>query len=92
MVHLRFPYLNVLGLTRTQVPSSDAAVMSFIESNRLTFPVAQVNNDPWQYFDVRGTPWVIIGHKGRIIWEDDIHAPEALLENMLRGLESATKS
>jgi eukaryotic-like serine/threonine-protein kinase len=88
-LHLRYRNLDVLGLTHTRPPSSDAEVMRFIESKGLTFPVVKTGRETSAYFDVHGTPWIVIGHRGRLVWENRMQTPDVLLDQIVERIERA---
>jgi len=87
--HLRYENLEVLGLTMARPPSDDEKVEAFIRDKGLTFAVAKSNRTPWAYFDVPGTPWIVLAKDGRMVWENSMDTPEDLLDGILEGVLAA---
>jgi len=86
-LHLRYRNLDVVGVTQTRPPSNDGEVMRFIETKGITFPVAKGGPVTYSYFDVRGTPWIVIGYRGRLVWENVMLTPDILLDRIVEHIE-----
>ena len=84
--HLRYPALDVLGITSAIPPSSDDKVVSFITEKGITFPIARSGKRPWVYFDVPGTPFIVLARNKHVIWEAPMDTPDVLLDQLLAGV------
>jgi hypothetical protein len=52
----------------------------------LTFPIAKTNNTPWAYFDIPGTPYIVVARNKHILWENTMSTPSELLDQLLAGV------
>jgi hypothetical protein len=85
-VHVRNPSVQVFGLTATRPPATDEAVRDFASQKHLTFPIAKTSLNPWNYFGVPGTPWIVLAVDGEVVWESAMKTPDQLLEGLVERL------
>jgi len=78
--------VDVVGLSRVTRTSTPEKVRSFIAQKGISFPILRTNDQPWSYFGVQGTPWVILVWNGEMVWERFTDTPEAIPAGMFEGL------
>ncbi len=78
--------VDVLGLTRVRRSSTDEKVTAFLRDNDVSFANVKETGRAWNYFDCRGTPFVVVTHDNEIVWEDVVPSAEAFSDRIIEGL------
>ena len=74
--------LQLLGLTKINRSATEEGVISFVEENNVSYPMAKENGSTSTYFNVSGVPAAAVVKNGKIIWRGH---PARLSETMLKG-------
>ncbi|UCF67112.1 MAG: redoxin domain-containing protein [Acidobacteriota bacterium] len=79
---LREQGLQVVGLTKLTRGVSEEKVRSFIETNKLSYPIAKENGQMSQALNVSGIPAAAVIKDGKVVWRGH---PSRLTDEMLAG-------
>jgi thiol-disulfide isomerase/thioredoxin len=60
--------LQVVGVTRITKSSTEETVQTFIEDNKMTYPVAKEDGTVGSHFSVRGIPAAAFMKDGKVVW------------------------
>lgn len=74
--------LQVVGMTRLSRSATEEKVMSFLEEQQISYPVALVDAPVSQAFNVRGIPAAAVVKDGKIVWRGH---PARLSEEAIAG-------
>jgi len=74
--------LQVVGLTKVNRSSTNERVQEFIDTEKLSYPVAKEDGSTSAYFSVRGVPAAAVVKGGEVVWRGH---PAQLTEAMLKG-------
>lgn len=74
--------LQVVGLTKVNKTSTDEGVATFVDENKMTYPVAKEDGTMSQYFGVSGVPAAAVLKDGKVIWRGH---PVRITDDMLKA-------
>jgi len=74
--------LQVLGVTRVTKTATDQGVADFIQTQKVSYPMAKEDGQLATYFNVAGIPAAAVVKNGKIVWRGH---PANLTDQMLAG-------
>ena len=75
--------LKVVALAEAKYPGGDDRLADFVRDKQLTFPTARVSREPWNYFEIPGTPSAAAIKDGRVVFQGSLGL---VSEEFLRNL------
>jgi thiol-disulfide isomerase/thioredoxin len=77
--------LNVVALTQVSKSATEAQVQAYISDHQLSYPFAKENGSLSQRFEIRGVPYAVAIHEGKVIWRGNPARLDAsLVENWIK--------
>jgi thiol-disulfide isomerase/thioredoxin len=78
--------LDVVGLTRVNRTATPEKVRSFIAEKHLSFPIIKTDDRAWTFFNIGGTPRVVVLRNAEMVWESYLDTPGMIPAMMFDGL------
>ena len=73
----------MVALAEAKYPGGDDRLADFVRDKQLTFPTARVSREPWDYFEIPGTPSAAAIKDGRVVFQGSLGL---VSEEFLRNL------
>ncbi|MFT7519720.1 MAG: thiol-disulfide isomerase/thioredoxin [Kiritimatiellia bacterium] len=74
--------LNVVGLTQLSNDTTEEQVKAFLAENKVSYPMAKINQDLPSFFKVQGVPAAAVVKDGKIVWRGH---PDGLTEDRIQA-------